>query len=383
MATNQELLLARESGGDYQAQNKYGYIGGYQMGAASLYDSGYVKKKPKGVSQEEWLNNDKAWIGKNGVNSKASFMENPEAQDVAFGEYQNKLWTQLESKGADKFLGKDIDGVKITKDGLLRSAHLLGAGGTNKALNKGDLTGATDAFKTSAKDYMSLGNDSKNADVNPGMSTNEGVLMGTEQPQQPKEEARMYSGFRNAGGVLNNAFNSAVDFGKNAVMSEEEKRRLAEERGEGVLDQYGSFKDQSGNNSLSLGNSGAIASDKGGMTTGTGGLGGGYGVNGFGMNNVNPLSVAGAEGALISGTLGDQSGAKVTGGALGQEEALLSDMPQGTDWGAMASAVGKGLVSNKKKQGARAGTPSVSFAPRSSGGGSLGSGKGFNDFFGG
>lgn len=152
--TNKEILFESESSGNYQAENKFGYLGGYQLGDAALTDLGYVNPRPKGVSQKEWLNNPKAWKGKDGITSKEAYLGNPKVQDEAFANYQHTLWKQLKSKGATKFIGETVGGVYITREGLLRSAHLLGAGGISKALKNGDLASAQDAFGTSAKDYM-------------------------------------------------------------------------------------------------------------------------------------------------------------------------------------------------------------------------------------
>ncbi|WP_440163252.1 hypothetical protein [Actinobacillus pleuropneumoniae] len=39
-----QALAKRESGGDYTAENSYGYLGAYQFGAAALVDVGLIQK---------------------------------------------------------------------------------------------------------------------------------------------------------------------------------------------------------------------------------------------------------------------------------------------------------------------------------------------------
>lgn len=52
-----------QGSGGYQAQNKFGYLGKYQMGEMALIDAGYAKYD--GNSKD----NNISWTGKDGVNS--------------------------------------------------------------------------------------------------------------------------------------------------------------------------------------------------------------------------------------------------------------------------------------------------------------------------
>ena len=71
----------------------------------------------------------------------------------------------------------------------------------------------------------------------------------------------------------------------------------------------------------------SVAASGSGLSFGTAGMGTGFGSAGFGMSMVNPLSVAGTEGALVAGSLGSAGGATTTTGLLGSgTEALGSDL---------------------------------------------------------
>lgn len=111
-----EALSAGEPSNNPQAENELGYIGLYQMGEAALIDNGYYSKPSKKY------NND--WTGKHAINSKEDFKNNPDVQNIAVREYQKQLWSQLQSHE-----GQTVDGVLLTKSGILAAAHLHGAAG--------------------------------------------------------------------------------------------------------------------------------------------------------------------------------------------------------------------------------------------------------------
>lgn len=152
MKTLQEFLDAlgkRESGGNYQAFNKFGFAGKYQMGEAALIDAGYYKKK--GAYNNDWKG---TFLGRDNVYNIFDFLNNPKAQENAQIAFKRRQWLYLKAVGADKFLGQFINGYCITQSGLLAGAHLKGAGGVAEYLNSRGTKVPKDAFGTSIESYM-------------------------------------------------------------------------------------------------------------------------------------------------------------------------------------------------------------------------------------
>lgn len=143
-------LGARESGGYYQAFNKYGYAGKYQMGEMALVDCGYYKKASKKYNND-WSGE---FTGKDNIYSIKDFLNNPIAQENAQIIFKKKQWTYLKSVGADKYVGKTINSYKITPSGLLAAAHLKGVGSVIKYLKSNGINNEKDAFGTSVEDYL-------------------------------------------------------------------------------------------------------------------------------------------------------------------------------------------------------------------------------------
>jgi len=143
-------LGARESGGNYSSVNKYGYVGKYQMGEAAMVDAGYYKK-PSGKYNNDWSGQ---FTGKDGVYSVQDFLKNKQAQENAQKAFKQAQWNQLKAIGADKYIGKEINGVKITQSGLLAAAHLKGPGAVKEYLQSDGKNIPKDAFGTSVESYM-------------------------------------------------------------------------------------------------------------------------------------------------------------------------------------------------------------------------------------
>ena len=156
MKTLQDFLNelgARESGGkngNYKAFNKYGYAGKYQMGEMALVDAGYYKKS-SGRYNNDWSGK---FLGKDGVYSIQDFLNNHSAQENAQIIYKKKQWGYLKAVGADKYVGKVINGYTITHSGLLAGAHLKGAGSVIKYLKSNGQLIEKDGFGTSIESYM-------------------------------------------------------------------------------------------------------------------------------------------------------------------------------------------------------------------------------------
>ena len=143
-------LGARESGSNYKAFNRYGYAGKYQMGEAALVDAGYYSKS-SGRYNNDWTGK---FNGKDGVYSVQDFLNNPTAQENAQIIFKKRQWGYLKALGADKFVGKIINGYEITPSGLLAGAHLKGAGSVAKYLKSDGKIVEKDAFGTSVESYM-------------------------------------------------------------------------------------------------------------------------------------------------------------------------------------------------------------------------------------
>lgn len=140
-----KALLQRESSNNYQAKNKLGYIGGYQVGAATLETLGYLKKGASKLGNKA-VNDSTNWTGKGGLKNVNDFLNSPEAQDKIFAENIKFNQRVLKNKGA---ISDDTSPEDLA--GYLAASHLLGAGGASK-----DLT-ATDANNVSGAKYFDLG----------------------------------------------------------------------------------------------------------------------------------------------------------------------------------------------------------------------------------
>ena len=136
-----DILGQRESSNDYQAENSLGYIGKYQMGGMALQDLGLKDKQGN-------------WTGKDGINSKEDFLNNPEVQEKTMDEWVNIQNKYLKSAGADKYIGTKFDGVNVTKEGLSAAAHLVGAKAVAKMLQTGKIP--QDANGVKATEYMKM-----------------------------------------------------------------------------------------------------------------------------------------------------------------------------------------------------------------------------------
>ncbi len=143
-------LGMRESGGNYNAINKFGYIGKYQMGEMALVDAGYYKKASRRYNND-WTGQ---FTGRDGVCSVEGFLSNHSAQENAQFAFKKKQWGYLKALGADKYCGQIINGYKITPSGLLAGAHLKGAGSVMQYLKSGGKCIQKDGFGTSVESYI-------------------------------------------------------------------------------------------------------------------------------------------------------------------------------------------------------------------------------------
>ena len=122
-----EAIAIRESNGDYETVNSYGYMGKYQFGKGTL----------------KFL----------GIKNNADFIKNPALQEKAFVAYiqKNKWILRNEIR---KYVGKTIGGTIITEAGMLAAAHLGGAGAVQDFLRSNGKVSFVDGYGTDIKTYL-------------------------------------------------------------------------------------------------------------------------------------------------------------------------------------------------------------------------------------
>lgn len=122
-----EALAIRESDGNYQSVNSYGYLGKYQFGKGTL-----------------------KFIGIKNVND---FLKNPALQEKAFIAYVQKNKWILKNE-IRKYVGKKIGGIMITESGMIAAAHLGGAGAVQDYLRSNGQSDFVDGYGTNIKTYL-------------------------------------------------------------------------------------------------------------------------------------------------------------------------------------------------------------------------------------
>lgn len=147
-----DYIAETESSNNYKSENKYGYLGRYQMGEMALDDAGYYKINKQNHSEHFNKWNGK-FTGKDGIYSKKDFLNNPQAQENAIRAYYKKNWQSIKNCHLDEYIGKNINGTIITESGLLAGAHLKGVGGLNSYLKSNGKKDIGDAYKTTIKKY--------------------------------------------------------------------------------------------------------------------------------------------------------------------------------------------------------------------------------------
>ena len=127
-------------------------LGKFQFSVENLIDLGYIQR-PAGDIDPSILDDDSYWIGKDGVGSKQSFLENSSAQESAMFSLTEKNYKDLIR------LGKITD----TEDpailsGLLVTSHVAGT------INSDKLDKKTDSGEK-LKDYFIIGNKALGGDA--------------------------------------------------------------------------------------------------------------------------------------------------------------------------------------------------------------------------
>jgi len=122
-----EALGFKESQGRYFITNEFGYMGKYQFGRGTL----------------EMI----------GINNTELFLNDARLQELAFtANTSRNKW--ILRKDIDRYVGRYINGVKVTESGILAAAHLAGPGNVKKYLRSGGAIGFEDAFGTSIRYYL-------------------------------------------------------------------------------------------------------------------------------------------------------------------------------------------------------------------------------------
>lgn len=122
-----EALAYKESKGNYNLINSFGYMGKYQFGESAL----------RAV----------------GIYNKQAFLNNPQLQEKAFLALlaRNKWELREEIK---KYSGKVVGDVYITESGILAAAHLGGAGSVKRFFKSNGKTKIRDGYGTSITSYL-------------------------------------------------------------------------------------------------------------------------------------------------------------------------------------------------------------------------------------
>ncbi|NWE92847.1 type I secretion C-terminal target domain-containing protein [Pseudomonas reactans] len=145
-----ESLGQRESSGNYTAENSAGYKGKYQMGEAALIDTGYVLP-----DDDPYDNNySGGWTGKGGVNSTSDFLNSPAAQEQAVRELSARNWETIKALGLDAYIGTTVNGVLITKSGLIAGSHLVGVGKVKEFLESNGSSVPVDGNGVPVTEYI-------------------------------------------------------------------------------------------------------------------------------------------------------------------------------------------------------------------------------------
>jgi len=122
-----------ESSGDYMVVNSEGYMGAYQFGNARLKD--YKDATGKDFTEQE-------------------FLEDQKLQDEVFSWHTNDIVTYVNNKGLDQYIGKKINGVLVTLNGLVAVAHLGGKNGMAKFLSTNGKYNPADSNGTTLTNYL-------------------------------------------------------------------------------------------------------------------------------------------------------------------------------------------------------------------------------------
>ncbi len=128
-----EDMAMSESSNKSDIVNTDGFMGKYQFGDDRLTD----------------FKND------TGINfNKTDFLNDESLQDQVFDWHVNDISSYIDSNDLNSFIGKTINGIKITKQGLIAGAHLGGKYGMRQFLETGGEYNPSDKNGTKISDYI-------------------------------------------------------------------------------------------------------------------------------------------------------------------------------------------------------------------------------------
>lgn len=128
-------IAFKESSGNWKSINSLGYIGLYQFGGIALKEVGLDGK----IDAESFRNNPGIFP--------------PEMQHEKMKELMSKNWYYMR-KYHDR-VGTEVDGIPITKSGMIAAAHLVGAKSVRQYLKSNGKINRADANGVRVSDYMS------------------------------------------------------------------------------------------------------------------------------------------------------------------------------------------------------------------------------------
>jgi hypothetical protein len=167
MTSDYEKSLTRsESGGKANLINPLGYAGTYQFGAPRVADLG-VYTPGSGEDMATWSKSSKdapgKWSGTFNIpgfpqiKTINDFAATPAAQKAVFDLHTSRSDKDAEKAGLNDYIGEEVGGTTITKDGIRAMIHLGGVGGAQKFLESGGKYNPADANGTKLSDYARLG----------------------------------------------------------------------------------------------------------------------------------------------------------------------------------------------------------------------------------
>lgn len=215
-------LIGHESGGNPMSVNRFGYAGLYQFGAPLLADLG-LYRPGRGENLATWsqsgANAPGKWTGTFNipgfpdVKTVRDFLANPAAQKAAFDAHTTNMDAQIGATGLDRYIGQNVGGVPITREGLHAMIHLGGVEGTSVALRTAGRINPADANGTTLLDYarMGAGAGQGTPSTNLWLQTNRERTIQTQARGDWKVIMADYdkTGIRPADGVINRVVDAA------------------------------------------------------------------------------------------------------------------------------------------------------------------------------
>tara|TARA_S200002703_G_scaffold81131_1_gene70012 strand:- start:43 stop:630 length:588 start_codon:yes stop_codon:yes gene_type:complete len=128
-----EDMAMSESSNKSDIINTDGFMGKYQFGEDRLADF----KNDTGIDF-----------------NKTDFLNDESLQDQVFDWHVNDISSYIDSNNLNSFIGKTINGIEITKQGLIAGAHLGGKYGMRQFLETGGEYNPPDKNGTKISDYI-------------------------------------------------------------------------------------------------------------------------------------------------------------------------------------------------------------------------------------